>query len=75
MTKKSILIRKMRRAYNNKSNWEYSKFKGYPKNTYFGYASFDDMKKSVLKEFTQYYGSSLRKCRLPLLTTLKLENQ
>ena len=61
MTKKAIFIRKLRREYKKKSNWEYSKFKGYPENTYFGYANFDEMKKIVLREFTQYYGKGLKK--------------
>lgn len=67
MTKKAILIRKMRRVYNNKKNWDYSKFKGYPDGTYFGYASFAQMKRLVLKNFTEFYGKGLRKCRLELL--------
>lgn len=67
MTKKSRLVKKMLRAYNNKNNWDYSKFKGYPENTYFGYASFSEMKKSVLKNFTDYYGKGLKKLRFETL--------
>jgi len=67
MTKKSRLVKKMLRAYNNKHNWEYSKFKGYPENTYFGYASFAEMKKAKLKEFTNYYGKGLKKLRFETL--------
>ena len=63
MTKKAILVRKLRRVYKKKSNWEYSKFKGYPENTYFGYENFDEMKKSVLKNFTEFYGKGLKKWR------------
>ena len=68
MTKKSILVRKMRRAYNNKHNREYSLFKGYPSDTYFGYYSFDEMKKSVLKDFREYYGKGLKRYRFRKLT-------
>lgn len=64
MTKKAVLVKKMLRAYKNNKNWEYSKFKGYPENTYFGYASFAEMKKAVLKEFTDFYGKGLKGLRM-----------
>lgn len=67
MTKKARLVKKMLRAYNNKANWEYSKFKGYPENTYFGYASFAEMKVAKLKEFTDFYGKGLKKLRFETL--------
>lgn len=42
MKKRAVLIRKLYRAYNNKENIEYSKWKGYPEDTYFGYYSFEE---------------------------------
>ena len=53
----------MLRAYKKKENWEYSKFKGYPEDTYFGFKSFNEMKVYVLKEFTAFYGRGLKKLR------------
>lgn len=67
MTKRAVLIRKLYRAFNNKKNIEYSKWKGYPKDTYFGYYSFEELKKSTLKRFTEYYGKGLRNLRLETL--------
>lgn len=64
MTKKAVFVRKMRRAYNNQNNREHSRFTGYPEGTYYGYESFDEMKKDLLKEFLWYYGKGLKKLRL-----------
>lgn len=61
MTKESILKHKIIRAYNNNENWEYSKFKGYPENTYFGYESLDELIKDTVRIFKAYYGHKLRK--------------
>jgi len=63
MTKKAIFVRKIVRSYSNKRNWEYSKFKGYPNGTYFGYSSFDEYKSCMLKKFTSFYGDRLRTWR------------
>ena len=67
MTKKAVLVKKMLRAYKNKKNWEYSKLEGWSENTYFGYASFAEMKKEVLKEFTDFYGKGLKGLRMEWL--------
>ena len=67
MTKKSVLIHKLWRAYNKKENWEHSKFKGYPENTYYGYTSFVAMKTDVLKEFISFYGKGLKKFRIKIV--------
>ena len=67
MTKKAILVKKLLRAYKKKENWEYSRFKGYPEQTYFGYASWADLKRSVLKQFTDFYGKGLRGLRFETL--------
>lgn len=67
MTKKAILVKKLLRAYNKKSNWDYSRFKGYPEGTYFGYASFKELKNATIKEFTQFYGKGLKKLRIESL--------
>lgn len=71
MTKKSILIRKMHKAYKSKKNWDYSRFKDYPENTYFGYASFDDMKKDQLKSFIDFYGNGLKELRIETVLSKK----
>lgn len=63
MKKVTILKHKIIRAYNNPVNKEYSKFKGYPENTYFGYESLDSLIKSTVKEFVDFYGHNLRKWR------------
>lgn len=63
MNKVRILKRKLIRAYYNSENREYSKFKGYPENTYFGYESLDSLIKSTVKEFVDFYGHNLRKWR------------
>ena len=63
MRKETILVHKLRRTYKKKDNLDYSLSKGYPEGTYFGYLSFDEMKKSVVKEFTEFYGKGLRKWR------------
>ena len=67
MTKKAVFVHKLLRAYKNKSNWEYSEQKGYPEGTYFGYASFEELKKAMLKEFTDFYGKGLKGLRLETL--------
>ena len=56
MTKKAVFVRKMRRVYNKKGS--------YPEGTFFGYESFDEMRKDLLKEFLWYYGKGLKKLRL-----------
>lgn len=61
MRKISILKRKIIKAYNNPKNWKYSQFKGYPKETYFGYESLNDCIKYTLKKFIKYYGKGLKK--------------
>lgn len=63
MKKISILKRKIIRNYNNKDNWAYSRRKGYPKETYFGYSSFKSYMDSMLKDYKWFYGNSLRKWR------------
>ena len=66
MRKKTVLVHKLKRAYKNKDNWNYSRSKGYPEGTYFGYSSFNEMKKLVIKKFVDYYGKGLRKWRTRL---------
>lgn len=63
MKKISILKRKIVKAYNKKSNWEYSEYKGYPKGTYFGYKDLKDVTKSLVEDYRNFYGYSLRKWR------------
>ena len=60
MKKLSVLKHKIIRAYHNPKNWEYSKFKGYPKDTYFGYSSLEETIKSTVKEYIEFYGKGLR---------------
>lgn len=63
MTKIAILKRKLIRAYNNPKNLAFSRFKGYPEETYFGYASLEDMIKSKVHDFREFYGPTLKKWR------------
>lgn len=63
MTKLSVLKHKIIRAYNNPKNWEYSEFKGYPKGTYFGYASLKECIDDTVKCYTAFYGKGLKKWR------------
>lgn len=63
MTKLSILKKKIVRAYNNPKNWEYSRFKGYPENTYFGYESLKDCINDTVKKYIDFYGKGLKKWR------------
>ena len=63
MTKLSVLKHKIIRAYNNPKNWEYSEFKGYPKGTYFGYASRKECIDDTIKRYTAFYGKGLKKWR------------
>jgi hypothetical protein len=63
MRKLSILKHKIIRAYYNPKNLEYSKLKGYPENTYFGYESLEECIKSTIKQYVNYYGKGLRKWR------------
>ena len=63
MTKLSVLKHKIIRAYNNQKNWEYSRFKGYPEGTYFGYVSLDECIKCTVKEYIAFYGKGLKKWR------------
>ena len=67
MTKKGVFLRKLHRAFKNKENIEFSKFKGYPNGTYFGYHSFKELRVSKLKEFTDFYGDGLRKLKFKYL--------
>lgn len=60
MTKIAILKKRIVRAYNKKENWEYSEFKGYPKGTYFGYDSLNDVITSTVKNYKEYYGKTLK---------------
>lgn len=60
MKKISILKRKIYRNYHNKKNWEYSEMKGYPKGTYFGFASYDDFKNEMIREYVGFYGPGLK---------------
>lgn len=61
MTKLSILKHKLIRAYRNPKNWKYSKFKGYPENTYFGFESLSECIKYTVKMYVDYYGKTLKK--------------
>lgn len=63
MTKKSILKKKIIRAYRNPKNWEYSRFKGYPEGTYFGYESLKDCINDTVRQYIAFYGKSLKKWR------------
>jgi len=63
MTKLSILKHKLIRAYHNPKNWEYSRFKGYPENTYFGAESLNELIKYTVKMYVDYYGKFLKKWR------------
>lgn len=63
MTKESVLKHKIIRSYNNPKNWKHSQFLGYPDNTFYGYKSLDDVIKSKVKEFKEYYGNGLKKWR------------
>jgi len=63
MTKLSVLKNKVRRAYRNPKNWEYSRFKGYPEGTYFGFDSLDAVIKYTVKIYTEFYGKGLKKWR------------
>ena len=63
MTKLSVLKHKIIRAYKNPKNWEYSEFKGYPKGTYFGYKSLDELIKATVKDYVAFYGKGLKKWR------------
>lgn len=63
MTKLSILKKRIVRAYNNPKNWEYSRFKGYPENTYFGYESLKDCINDTVKMYIDCYGKGLKKWR------------
>lgn len=63
MKKISVLKHKIIRAYNNKANWEYSDYKGYPKGTYFGFTSLKETIQFFVREYTEYYGKGLRKWR------------
>ena len=63
MTKLSILKKKIVRAYHNPKNWEYSRFKGYPEGTYFGYESLKDCINDTVKQYISFYGKGLKKWR------------
>ena len=60
MTKLSILKHKLIRAYRNPKNWEYSRFKGYPENTYFGAESLNELIKYTVKMYIDFYGKTLK---------------
>lgn len=57
---KKELVKNLVKAYKNKSNWEYSEFKGYPKGTYFGFPSFKKLKDYTLKSYREFYGKNFR---------------
>lgn len=63
MTKKSILKHKIIRAYHNIKNWEYSEYKGYPQNTYFGFKDLTTLMKDTIESYIDFYGPTLRKWR------------
>lgn len=63
MTKLSVLKHKTIRAFNNPKNWEHSKLKGYPEETYFGFESLDEFMKFTIKQYVDYYGKGLKKWR------------
>lgn len=63
MTKLSVLKHKIIRAYNNPKNWEYSRLKGYPEGTYFGYESLKDCINCTVKQYVSFYGKGLKKWR------------
>ena len=60
MKKISILKRKLIKAYNNSNLKAHSIRKGYPKDTFYGYSSLDDYKNSIIKDYINFYGPSLR---------------
>ncbi len=51
MTKLSVLKHKIIKAYHNPQNWEYSRFKGYPEDTYFGYTSLKECINDTVRRF------------------------
>lgn len=61
MKKLSVFKRKLIRRYNNKSLWEYSKYKGYE--GFFGYYSLKAMLQGETKIFQEAYGNNLRHWR------------
>lgn len=61
MRKLTVLRHKLHRAFKNKDNWNYSISKCYPKDTYFGYDSYNSFEKYTIKDFVDYYGKGLRK--------------
>lgn len=61
MNKLHILKRRIIRAYKNPKNWEYSRFKGYPEGTYFGYATLKECINDTVKKYKAYYGKRLKK--------------
>lgn len=63
MTKLSVLKHKIIRAYNNPKNWEYSRRKGYPEGTYFGFSSLKECINFTVDELVSYYGKGLKKWR------------
>lgn len=63
MRKLSILKHKIIRAYHNPKNWEYSEIIGYPKGTYFGYDSLEELIKLTVERFVENYGKGLRDWR------------
>ena len=60
MRKESILKRKMTRSYKSKKGREYSRYKGYPPNTFFGFETLKEMQKEYLKRYREFYGYTLR---------------
>lgn len=63
MNKIAVLRKKLIRAYNNKENWGYSVFKGYPNGTYFGYSCKEEYVKSMCSKYISFYGKGLRHWR------------
>ena len=60
MTKIGMLKKRIVRVYNDAKNWEYSRKKGYPEDTYFGYHSLGELKASTIKKYKAFYGKGLK---------------
>lgn len=60
MTKLAILKKRIIREYNKKENWEFSRAKGYPKDTYFGYASLEALMQATIRNYQREFGKKLK---------------